>query len=132
MMWAGEDDPCDGRHEIEAESDPQYETLKNLLTSWYGRYQREPTTLKQLKDDLDGHTGYDKDAGHEVVQPHWRDLHSAMLSLNRRGRDINVQLIGNALRRWKGRMIDGMRFLSKPDTHTKALMWYVESNDAAK
>jgi putative DNA primase/helicase len=124
LIWAGEADPCAGRQDIEAESDPQYEALNSLLTAWYGRYGNEPKTVKQVKEDLDAHTV--REDGRWFVSPEWRDLHSALSTLDRHG-EINVQAIGKALRSWKGRMIGGKRLMSIGQDRTTAKIWRVES-----
>lgn len=125
LIWAGEVDPCAGRQEIEAESDTDYEALNSLLTAWYDHYRSEPKTVKQVKDDLDAHTTYDRDAGRDVVHPEWRDLHSALATLDRHG-EVNARVIGNAMSGWKGRMIDEKRFVIIGVDRSRAKLWRVE------
>jgi hypothetical protein len=122
LIWAGEADPCEGRQEIEAESDPQFEALNSLLTAWYERYHTTPKTVKQVKEDLDAHTVHDE--GRWIIHPEWRDLQSALVSLDKRA-EVNVQAIGIALHGWKGRMIGGKRFVKVP-TKTPASTWQIE------
>ena len=56
LIWAGEADPNEGRHGIEAESDPEYEKLATLLQTWETCYpipQGHPCSpAKTLKDVL--------------------------------------------------------------------------------
>jgi hypothetical protein len=127
LIWTGEDDPCEGRQKIEAESDPEYEALNSLLMAWSDRFRSESRTVKRAIEDLDAYTVYDKEAGREVVDPKWRDIHSALAGLDKQGR-INARSIGNALSRWKGRVIGGKCFVTdiKPD-RTGAKLWCVES-----
>jgi hypothetical protein len=129
LIWAGEADPCAGREHIEAESDPEYETLNSLLMAWYARYGTTTRTVKQLKEDLDIHTVYDNDARRLVIHPEWRDLQSTLASLDKRGSEVNVQAIGKALRSWKGRMVEGKRLvMAGEDSHSKVKMWRVICN----
>ena len=126
LIWAGEADPCDGREHIEAESDPEYEALNSLLTAWYARYHSDPKTVKQLKEDLDGRTVRDEETGRWIVHPDWRDLHSALVVLDKHGREVNAQSSGKALRTGKGRIVDGKRLvMAGEDSHSKAKLWRV-------
>jgi hypothetical protein len=125
LIWAGEADPCAGRQDIEAESDPQYEALNTLLTAWFARYGSAPKTVKQVKEDLDMHTV--REDGRWLVSPEWRDLHGAIAALDRHG-EINAQAIGKALRTWKGRIIGGKRLMTMgQDTKSKTMVWHVEA-----
>src|SRR5215813_4478267 len=53
LIWAGEADPNEGRKDIEAESDPQYERLAVLLDAWTQCYpNNDAWTLAQVKGDI--------------------------------------------------------------------------------
>jgi hypothetical protein len=120
LVWAGEADPCAGRQNLEAESDPDYECLHNLLAAWKAHYGNDLKTVKSIKDDLDTH-GHRED-GRWTVGPAWRDLHSALAALDRHG-EINVRAIGYALRRWKGRMIDQICLVDVGTDRSGAKQW---------
>ena len=120
LVWAGEPDPCTGRQEIEAESDPQYEALTMLMNAWFERYQTEGKMLREVKDDVDGHITFDRDAQRDIIVHDWRDLHSALIALDRRGREVDMGAVGRALRGWKGRWIGEKRFMAREDTHAKS------------
>jgi hypothetical protein len=125
LIWAGEADPCIGRQDIEAESDPQYEALNTLLTAWYGRYGTTSKTVKEVKEDILAHTVQDAETRRLIIQPDWRDLHSALVNLDQRS-EFNERSIGNALRVWKGRMIGNKRFAMLLDRHAKVNLWRIE------
>jgi hypothetical protein len=120
LVWAGEDDPCAGRQEIEADSDPQYEALSSLLTAWESCYEAKTMTIKEVLHDI---RLYTQDDG----IPKWNNLRDTLGSLDPQypGRGLNPRLIGEALRRWKGRMIGGRRFITVP-TKTPSATWKIE------
>ena len=123
LIWAGEDDPCAGRVDIEAESDPQYEALEGLLSAWSARYGTTAISVKEVREDIEAHTAPD---GHRtIIHPDWRDLHTALVALDRRGA-FNPDAIGKALKRWKGRMLNGQRFVSTEQNRDKHRLWRVE------
>jgi putative DNA primase/helicase len=128
IVWTGEPDPCEGRKDIEADSDPAYEALHNFLTAWYARYGANARTVNELKHDLDAHTTYDSDAKRVVVHYEWKDLHDAVNSMDKYAREVNVEIIGKALRSWKGRMVNGLRLVTAgEDSHNKRKRWKVVS-----
>jgi putative DNA primase/helicase len=122
LVWAGEVDPCDGRKDLEAESDPDYEALSTLLTTWYACYGTRSRTLKQVVADIRRHTQA------SLMSSEWDELQDALgnLDANYTGQGLNTRVIGEALRSWKGRLIDGKRFI-KASTDRKGLVeWRIE------
>jgi hypothetical protein len=131
LIWAGEPDPCLGRGDIEAESDPKYEMQKVVLTAWYDRYGDAPKTLKEVKDDIDNHTtreldDNDKWTGRWIVDPGWRDLQSALLALTRRGNDLDLRAIGYAFRSWQGRVLANLQLRKVGEGRLGAYEWQVK------
>jgi putative DNA primase/helicase len=121
LIWAGEEDPCSGRQDIEAESDPEFERLKTLLSAWYECYEVTPVTLKQVAREI---RLYTNDNG--ITK--WNNLRDALSDLDPRdsGKGLNGRVIGDALRVWKGRVIDGKRFVRAGTERTGAAEWRVE------
>src|SRR5262249_8853941 len=52
LIWAGQADPCEGRKNIEAESDAGYEALATLLQAWQACYETRAYTLKHAVQDI--------------------------------------------------------------------------------
>src|SRR5262249_41708973 len=51
LGWAGEADPCEGRKDIEATSNPEFETIAVLLQAWNACYGTTAVTLTQVEAD---------------------------------------------------------------------------------
>ena len=113
LVWAGEADPNEGRKEIEATSNPEFEVLDVLLHAWHACYQAEPVTLAQMTEECVRkmqHVGPDSTANA------WNHLHAALIACDKRsdGKQLHATRLGHALRRWQGRVIDGKRLLTLP------------------
>jgi hypothetical protein len=131
LIWAGEPDPCAGRGDIEAESDPKYETQKVVLTAWYDRYQDTPKTIKEVVDDIDNHTVREMDdngksTGRWLVDPAWRDLHAVLLTLDRRGKSLDLRAIQYAFRSWAGRILADFQLQKSGQDRLGATQWRVK------
>ena len=121
LIWTGEADPCEGRKDIEAESDPQYERLAKLLDCWDTCYpnQQDGKTLKQVGQSIDL---YAATAG----QPsnNWDELRDALGAYDPKydGKRLNMTTIGNAFRTIQGRVIDNKRLIID-GTYQRAAKW---------
>jgi hypothetical protein len=113
LVWAGEADPCEGRKELEAISNPEFETLTVLLHAWHACYETKAVTLAQMAEDC---TRKMQHIGPESTANEWNHLHAALVACDKRsdGKQINATRIGNAMRGWQGRVIDDMRLLALP------------------
>jgi hypothetical protein len=124
LVWAGEEDPCEGRKTIEAH-DPGYEALAGLLEAWHTCYPAgAKITLKRLKQDI---TIY-KDSSTPPAPNEWDDLEHAVFEFDPRSartKAIDTLTLGNALKRVHGRVIDKKRFVSA-GTSKRAVEWKVE------
>ena len=67
LVWAGEADPNEGRKDLEAESNPEYEQLAQLLQAWevcypipQGKARSEAKTLKEVLADIAALKAMDK------------------------------------------------------------------------
>jgi len=123
LVWSGEADPCDGRLDIEAESDPEFEAYCELLRSWEANYEDKAKTLKQVINDVGS-----------MCEPNgppttWNELKDALGAFDPRyeGKGLNGRAIGNAIRKWHGRVHNEMR-LEKAGYggKTKTLRWRVQ------
>lgn len=134
VIWAGEPDPCAGRGDIEAESDPKYEMQKVVLTAWYDRYGDAIRTLKEVKDEIDNHTTRELDdrgkpTGRWIVDPAWRDIQSALLSLTKRGDDLDLRAIRYAFRGWAGRVLASLQLQKTGEDRLGVIQWRVKKLD---
>ena len=122
LIWAGEADPCEGRKDIEAQSDPEFTRLAVLLEAWYACYATTPQALKRVLQDIALYT-------QDLAAPpdKWDDLFEALGSLDRRfdGKRLDPQRLGEGLGNWRGRPIDGKRFV-KAGMVSRATEWQVE------
>jgi hypothetical protein len=127
LIWAGKADPCEGRQDITADSDPQHEALSALLAAWSARYGNEGHTVKSVKADIEGHMVREHGTERWIIHPDWRDLYEALASLSKSGKDIDARAVGYALRGWQGRIVEGRRFItSGVEGHDKTKLWCVE------
>src|SRR5262249_40012159 len=125
LVWAGEADPCEGRKDIEANSNPDYERLAVLLHAWHTCYgPHDIKTLKEVLADIDRNAQH---LGPESTSNQWNDPQDALGAYDPRydGKTLNSGVIGYALRAWQGRIIDGMR-LVKAGELRRATKWRVE------
>lgn len=123
LIWAGEADPCEGRKDLEAESDPEFDRLAGLLEAWHQCYGTQPQTLKRVLQDI---ALYTQD---QVTLPDkWDELFDALGSLDRRfdGKHLNSQRLGEALRKWQGRPINGKRLVKTGIVH-QAVEWKIDT-----
>ena len=122
LIWAGEADPCEGRKDIEAQSDPEFERLATLLDAWEKCYETKLQTLKRVLQDIDLYT-----QDQAAPPDKWDDLFEALGSLDRRfdGKRLNPQRIGEGLMKWAGRPIDGKRLVKGGTVHRVA-EWKIE------
>lgn len=121
LVWCGEADPCEGRLDIEAESDPEFEAYCELLAAWHDCYGDKTRTLKQVINHVGG-----------MAEPSgppnkWNELKDALGAFDTRyeGKGLNSRKIGNAIRKWNGRVHGGKR-LVKAGNYNRAIQWQVQ------
>jgi hypothetical protein len=131
LIWAEQPDPCAGRGDIEAESDPKYEMQRVVLSAWYDCYKESPKTLQEVKDDIDNHTtreldGNDKPTGRWITDPAYRDLQSALLTLDKQGKTIDLTAIRYAFRSWTGRVLANLQLQKAGSDRLGVVRWRVK------
>jgi hypothetical protein len=126
IAWAGEADPCEGRREIEATSNPEFETLSTLLDAWEPCYGITATTLNAMIGDIQQ---YAQHVGPDQTRNKWNDLQDALGACDPRydGKRLDARKLGNALRGWHGRILNGKRFVMKPKDRTNKTLWQLET-----
>ena len=123
VVWAGEADPCCGRQDLEAASSPEHETHAALLAAWQDCYHGQAVTLKKvIADTLVSRSG-------PAAPPNtWETLHDALADADVRfdGKTLHAKRIGNVLRTWQGRYIQGLRFLPNGKDRKGSTEWRLE------
>jgi Bifunctional DNA primase/polymerase, N-terminal len=137
IVWAGMEDPCIGRTDLEADSDPEYERLATLLGAWVRCYPKKEKQEQEKEEKEKGKTLAqvvgDIQTRQSVV-PHpvneWNELHAVLGDLDRRfdGKRLDTRAIGEVFRRFQGRTIDGKRLVKTGKSH-QAITWDVETID---
>jgi putative DNA primase/helicase len=97
MVWAGCADPCDTREGV-IEDDPDKEIAAELLRELVTRFDDTTFTAKQLVDRA-------------LVAP---DLHAALVAVSG-GKNVDPNVLGRWLRKWKNRIVDGLRLTGTQD-----------------
>lgn len=93
IVWAGLPDPCETRQTVVAE-DPDIDAAADILIQLQESFGEQPFTLKQVVDRAN-EKGFD-------------DLRRALVAVVPRN-DIDVRTLGWWARRWKDRIIQGLR-----------------------
>lgn len=126
LVWAGLPDPCEGRHSLEAESDPGYENLARLLHCWQACYQGQAVTLSHAIQDI-AHRAVDTS---QVINTanEWNELAEALAAFDTRhdGKRLDSKRSGYGLRAIKGRVI-GKQRLVQAGSYQGAVQWRVQN-----
>jgi hypothetical protein len=124
LLWAGQPDPCEGRQNIEAESDEDYQKLSTLLTCWHQCYEQRIVTLKHIVDDITVRATPAPTPANE-----WNRLHDALSEFDARydGKRLDVHRIGNALRKVERRVIGSLRLVRAGTAHGGATEWRIQA-----
>lgn len=109
LLWAGCADPCAGREKIRKESDADLEPLGALLEAWRACFGDARKTVAQAMKTDD------------------EELRAALAGADPRGdgKNITARAIGERFRKWKGRIVSGLRLATDGQQHRVAL-WHVE------
>lgn len=110
VVWAVGADPCEGRKNLEAESDPAFDRLATLLDCWEACYSDKDATVVQALQDVSLQVK-PVDMNNPVNK--WHELHSALSAFDPtyRGQQLNPRAIGVEISKTAGRIIDGKRFV---------------------
>jgi putative DNA primase/helicase len=122
LIWCELPDPCDGRKNLESESDPQYEALANLLECWKECYPKgEAQTLKRIIQDIEHYRTPEPSTANPPND--WDALRDALGAYDAKydGKRLDAKRIGNALRTIEGRVLDGVRLVRSGKDHNAAL-----------
>ena len=81
LIWAGKPDPCEGRKNIEAESDTGYEALAGLLECWAKCYPNEAVTLSRALQEALSASGWKLSRVAISSANEWNDLFERLVNL---------------------------------------------------
>ena len=115
LVWAGEADPNEGRKDLEAESNPEYEQLAQLLDAWAQCYPKNDAwTLAQVKGDIQIRAALPPQPPNQ-----WNVLQEALGAFDPKydGKSLNTRVLGDAFRMFQGRTIAGRRFVTAGELH---------------
>jgi hypothetical protein len=126
LLWCGQPDPCEGRKNIEAESDQDYQALAALLFCWQECYGEKSVTLKHAIDDI----GARAIATPDAITPanEWNRLQDALTAFDSRydGKRLDTKRIGNAFRSIQNRVIGRLRLI-RADDYQGTIQWKVQA-----
>ena len=120
IVWAGLADPCAGRERIREEGDSDLETLRNLLSAWRDHYELRGVLLRDLAEEIGGDLYGDS-------MKRLKESVEESISEYRRGTVAGK--LGYYLKRYKGRVVDGMR-LETGEREGGGYPWKVELVEA--
>jgi NrS-1 polymerase HBD domain len=122
LLWCGQPDPCEGRTNIEAESDEDYQKLSALLLSWHACYGTQARTLKQVIDD-----SAVRAPSAPALPNEWNRLSDALAEFDSKydGKQLDTKRIGKAFRSVEKRVIGNLRLIRAPGGHGGVIEWRV-------
>ncbi|QJD30183.1 PriCT-2 domain-containing protein [Methylococcus geothermalis] len=108
LIWAGAADPCESRARIE-ELDPVRGELADVLPLWFARWRGEAVQVRDVIESA-GLSQNDE----------LRDVLLAIAANRRDPRQIDSRRLGHWLRRYRGRVVGGLRLDSDGASGTRA------------
>lgn len=127
LVWLGEADPLETRQRIERD-DPVKVALGSVLAAWWALSQTWPSDKSKTKtaQALAGEASLQRQS----------DFNLALLEVAADRRDpdkVDARRLGVWLRRFQGRVVDGLRIVrAGDDTHGKVALWSVEAASTEK
>ena len=110
LVWAGAADPCDTRSRVES-ADPEREMHAALLTAWWNIFEERSILVKDIIQAVTSGQGEEETALGEAVATFAGD-----------GNRINNRKLGNRIRKWEGRVAEGMKLERLGKDHS-AQIW---------
>ncbi len=137
LVWLGKADPVLSMDSARAE-DPEIGELSDLLEAWARVMGREYSNRGKLADVILKGSATVRPGGQQydfnnpvAMEPTYPELYSALEALayratGKRGQKPDARLLGNYLRKFKGKIVDGQRFAMKADDKRGAEWWVEE------
>jgi Primase C terminal 2 (PriCT-2) len=121
LMWLGQAD-CVLSIELTRQDDPDRTELNNMLVAWIDAVGTGTRTTLAKIMVMSGEQ--------EFGEPRYPELCAALAAAaftvtNQRGKQVDAEILGKWLRRFKGRVVDGRRFENRSNPKGGS-MWWVE------
>ncbi len=129
LIWVGKEDPVKSMESARAE-DPERVELSNLLEAWAAVIGIGSGSRLKLSAVLSKALNMTKEHFDAPLEPTYPEFHAALLAIafkstGKRGQQPDATTLGNYLRRFKNRVIDGKRFMNLPNEKHGG-EWWVE------
>jgi hypothetical protein len=129
LVWLSEADPCEGRKDLAAQTDENYERLAALLAAWEACFPHRPgqaipeRTINQVKQEIALYA-----SAKDEVPNTWDELREALIPFDKRfdGKSLNSLRVGTAFRDIEGRVI-GRKRLKRHGEYRHNALWRVET-----
>jgi putative DNA primase/helicase len=123
LRWIGLADPLEASSQLRAE-DPDLEALLALLTAWFDLYEGSARSAADIIRE-----GMAVGEGMDIGAPTRPELREALLLVSG-GRQPTSRSLGSWLRRRKGRVVGGKRFVMLPQDRNGIARWQVATGEA--
>jgi hypothetical protein len=130
LIWLGKADPVKSM-EMTMGEDPEREELADMLEAWSDVLGTGSDARRRLADVLPRAMSMTREHQNADLEPEFPDFHSAVMTVARRsahGRAVepDAKTLGKWLQKFKGRIINGKKFMCAPDAK-RGNQWWVES-----
>jgi putative DNA primase/helicase len=114
VMWLGLNDPVAGRERVREEGDADLDLIRAVYVAWHAAFEDVAKTVAEAIAAA---------ASEDELK---RELRSALAALDLRGDGtrLNSRVVADRLKRWKGRVVAGLR-LETAGKHHQAMLWRV-------
>jgi putative DNA primase/helicase len=119
LMWLGMADPTLGRARIREEADVGMENLRNLLHAWWDNYGSRPVGISSAIGDAKSVSATDLRDALGACDSKWRGSDTPITS----------RTVAWTLKRYRGRILDGLRFVLAISDSNRGHRWAVEDMD---
>jgi len=119
LIWVGKEDPVKSMENARAE-DPERVELSYMLEAWAGIIGIGSGSRLKLSTVLSKGLNMTREYNGEALEPTYPEFYAALLAIafkstGKRGQQPDATILGNYLRRFKGRVIDGKPFMNLPN-----------------
>ena len=128
LIWLGKQDPVKSMETARAE-DPERAELSDMLEAWIDVIGTGSESRLKLADVLLKGLSTSRESHESELEPTFPDFHAALMAMAQRSTGRSVQpdarMFGKWLQRFKGRIVDGRRFMFQSDAK-RGNEWWVE------
>ena len=127
LIWLGKADPVKSMESAKAE-DPESTELGNMLEGWAAAIGIGSGSRVKLAGAILKGMNTSRPDGMPELEPTYPEFHAALMAMafkstGKRGQQPDAAMLGNYLRRFKGRVIDGKRFMNLPNEKGGSEWW---------